>query len=140
MNTTTKKLLRQTNLIMGGIITFFVIFLAVFASFIAPYHPVDDADLMVSEEPPSATFWFGTDNQGRPVKAGTYTVNIEAAREHGTYQIIKQTMDFPGVARQIDVEFSFQGSGLLIETIGRDSLFTLRSKIKQLSGLSLDGR
>jgi len=67
MNTTTKKLLRQTNLIMGGIITFFVIFMAIFASFLAPYHPVDDADLMVSEEPPSATFWFGTDNQGRDI-------------------------------------------------------------------------
>jgi len=67
MNTTTKKMLRQTNLIMGGIITLFVIFVAVFASFLAPYHPVDDADLMVSEEPPSATFWFGTDNQGRDI-------------------------------------------------------------------------
>ena len=67
MNTTTKKLLRQTNLIMGGIITLFVIFTAVFASFLAPYHPVDDADLMVSEEPPSAVFWFGTDNQGRDI-------------------------------------------------------------------------
>ncbi len=44
MNTITKKLLRQTNLIMGGIITLFVIFVAVFASFMAPYHPVDDAD------------------------------------------------------------------------------------------------
>ena len=67
MNTTTRKLLRQTNLIVGGIITLFVIFIAVFAPFLAPYHPVDDADLMVSEEPPSATFWFGTDNQGRDI-------------------------------------------------------------------------
>ncbi len=67
MNTTTKKLLRQTNLIVGGIITLSVIIVAVFASFLAPYHPFDDADLMVSEEPPSAVFWFGTDNQGRDV-------------------------------------------------------------------------
>ncbi len=49
MNTTTRKLLRQTNLILGGIITLFVIFVAIFASFLAPYHPVDDSDLMVSE-------------------------------------------------------------------------------------------
>ena len=60
MNTTTKKLLRQTNLIVGGIITLFVIFVAVAAPFLAPYHPIDDADLMVSDEPPNATFWFGT--------------------------------------------------------------------------------
>ena len=44
-----------------------VIILAVFAPLLAPFHPVDDADLMVSEEPPSSTFWFGTDNQGRDV-------------------------------------------------------------------------
>ena len=37
------------------------------------------------------------------MKAGTYTVYIEVAREHGTYQIIKQSMNFPGVARQIDL-------------------------------------
>jgi peptide/nickel transport system permease protein len=67
MNTTTRKILRQTNLIVGGIITLFVIFVAIFASFLAPYHPIDDADLMVSEEAPSATFWFGTDNQGRDI-------------------------------------------------------------------------
>jgi peptide/nickel transport system permease protein len=67
MNTTTKKILRQTNLIVGGIITLFVIFVAVFAPYLAPYHPIDDANLMVSEEPPSATFWFGTDNQGRDI-------------------------------------------------------------------------
>ena len=47
--------------------TLFVIFVAVFESYLAPYHPVDDADLMVSEETPSATFWFGTDNQGRDI-------------------------------------------------------------------------
>ena len=67
MNTTTKKLLRQTNLIVGGIITSFVILVALFAPFLAPFHPTDDADLMVSDEPPNATYWFGTDNQGRDI-------------------------------------------------------------------------
>jgi len=47
--------------------------------------------------------WDGKDNTGRLVKAGTYTVYIEAAREHGTYQIIRQEMDFSGVARKVDL-------------------------------------
>ena len=38
MNTATRKLLRQTNLIVGGLITLFVIFVAVFAAFLAPAH------------------------------------------------------------------------------------------------------
>jgi len=45
--------------------------------------------------------WDGKDNAGRLVKAGTYTVNIEAAREHGTYQIIRQDMDFSGVEKKV---------------------------------------
>ncbi len=67
MNKTVRKLLLRTNLLVGGAITAFVIILAVFAPFIAPFHPVDDADLMVSDEPPNQTYWFGTDNQGRDV-------------------------------------------------------------------------
>jgi hypothetical protein len=45
--------------------------------------------------------WDGKDNTGKPVKAGTYTVNIEASREHGTYQILRQEMDFNGTPKQI---------------------------------------
>jgi hypothetical protein len=45
--------------------------------------------------------WEGKDNTGKLVKAGTYTVYIEAAREHGTYQIMRQDMDFSGVAKKI---------------------------------------
>jgi FAD:protein FMN transferase len=48
-----------------------------------------------------ALVWDGKDNQGRLVKAGTYTVVIEAAREHGTYQIMRQVIDIPGAARQV---------------------------------------
>lgn len=35
----------------------------------------------------------GTDNDGKRLPSGKYTLCIEAAREHGTYQIIRQTMD-----------------------------------------------
>ena len=34
--------------------------------------------------------WDGKDNTGKMVKPGKHTVNIEAAREHGTYQIVRQ--------------------------------------------------
>ena len=47
--------------------------------------------------------WDGRDNQGKPVKAGTYTVCIEAAREHGTYQIIRQDIALSGVPKQLTV-------------------------------------
>jgi FAD:protein FMN transferase len=45
--------------------------------------------------------WDGKDNSGKPVKAGTYTVCIEAAREHGGYQIIRQEMDFSGAPKHV---------------------------------------
>jgi len=45
--------------------------------------------------------WDGKDNAGKPVRAGTYTVCIEAAREHGSYQIIRQELDFSGTAKHI---------------------------------------
>jgi thiamine biosynthesis lipoprotein len=45
--------------------------------------------------------WDGKDNKGKLVKAGKYTVCIEAAREHGTYQIIRQEMDFSGAPKQV---------------------------------------
>ena len=36
--------------------------------------------------------WDGKDDAGQPVKPGTYTILIEAAREHGTYQLIRQEL------------------------------------------------
>jgi thiamine biosynthesis lipoprotein ApbE len=48
--------------------------------------------------------WDGKDNAGKPVKAGKYTVCIEAAREHGTYQIYRQEMDFDGTPKQIPLQ------------------------------------
>lgn len=34
--------------------------------------------------------WDGTDDHKRPVKRGTYTVYLEAVREHGTYQLMRK--------------------------------------------------
>ncbi|HWC96922.1 MAG TPA: DUF2271 domain-containing protein [Candidatus Sulfopaludibacter sp.] len=40
--------------------------------------------------------WDGNDNSGKPVKAGQYTVMIEAAREHGGYSLLHREMNFDG--------------------------------------------
>lgn len=36
--------------------------------------------------------WNGLDDQGRKVKQGKYTLCIEAAREHGTYQVMRKAI------------------------------------------------
>jgi FAD:protein FMN transferase len=47
--------------------------------------------------------WDGKDDQGKPVKPGKFIVCIEAAREHGDYQLIRQEIDFAAGPRQINV-------------------------------------
>jgi FAD:protein FMN transferase len=47
--------------------------------------------------------WDGIDDFGRAVKAGTYIVLIEASREHGTYQLMHQEMNFNGVPKQFQL-------------------------------------
>lgn len=37
--------------------------------------------------------WDGKDDQGRVLASGRYTVLIEIVREHGTYQLMKQTLE-----------------------------------------------
>jgi thiamine biosynthesis lipoprotein len=44
--------------------------------------------------------WDGKDNEGKPVKAGKYTVVVEASREHGSYQIERHEMNFAGQPQQ----------------------------------------
>ena len=62
-----KKIKRQKNLMVGGSLTLLVAAMAVFAPWLAPYDPIDHADLMHSEEPPNRHYLFGTDNQGRDI-------------------------------------------------------------------------
>jgi FAD:protein FMN transferase len=45
--------------------------------------------------------WDGKDNAGQLVAPGTYTVCIEASREHGTNQIIRQEIDFSGAPTHV---------------------------------------
>ena len=48
--------------------------------------------------------WDGKDNAGKLVAAGKYMVFIEAAREHGTYQLMRQEMDFSGAPAKVDLK------------------------------------
>jgi FAD:protein FMN transferase len=47
--------------------------------------------------------WDGKDNAGKLVKPGKYTVCIEAAREHGTYGIMRQEIDFGGAPEHFTI-------------------------------------
>jgi thiamine biosynthesis lipoprotein len=44
--------------------------------------------------------WDGKDNAGKLVKAGRYTVLVEAAREHGGYSLTRHQIDFNGQPSQ----------------------------------------
>ncbi len=57
----------RLNLLIGGTIVVLFVIMALFAPLLSPYHPIDDADLMVSEQAPDSEFWFGTDSQGRDI-------------------------------------------------------------------------
>ncbi len=37
--------------------------------------------------------WDGKDNEGKPVKAGKYTICVEASREHGGYDVERHELD-----------------------------------------------
>lgn len=47
--------------------------------------------------------WDGKDNSGKLVKAGKYNVLVEATREHGTYQLMHQEIDFSGTPKQVEL-------------------------------------
>ena len=51
--------------------------------------------------------WDGKDNKGAAVKPGRYTVFIEASREHGGYQLLRQEIDLTGGPKQ----FALAGGG-----------------------------
>jgi FAD:protein FMN transferase len=47
--------------------------------------------------------WDGLDDRGKQVPSGKYTIYIEAAREHGTYQLIKQEVEWNGKPKYLDL-------------------------------------
>ena len=61
-----RRLLRRRGAMLGLVFVIFFVVLAVFAPYIAPYDPVATSWSSV-RKPPSAEFWFGTDEIGRDV-------------------------------------------------------------------------
>jgi hypothetical protein len=59
--------------------------------------------------------WDGKDNKGNPVKAGRYTVFIEATREHGTDQTMRQEMDFNGRPAQVTLPGGVELAGAMLD-------------------------
>jgi len=59
--------------------------------------------------------WDGKDDEGKFVKAGEYTVFIEVAREHGTYQILRQPMDFNGQPQQVTLPAGTEIGGATLD-------------------------
>ncbi len=62
----------------------------------------DIATISSATRPPGSYIlkWDGKDEEGKNVAADTYTIYIEAAREHGTYQLIKQEVVCKGKAQE----------------------------------------
>jgi thiamine biosynthesis lipoprotein len=68
---------------------------------------VDQQDLIATVSKPTRNpgqykvVWDGADDHGKPVSPGKFTLYIEAAREHGTYQLMKHEFD---LGTSFDVE------------------------------------
>jgi thiamine biosynthesis lipoprotein ApbE len=59
--------------------------------------------------------WDGRDDAGKPVAAGRYTIFVETAREHGTYQLMRQAMDFNGMPGKIDLKGNTEIAGATLD-------------------------
>lgn len=57
--------------------------------------------------------WDGKDNEGKLVQAGTYTVCVEIAREHGGYDLLKKEIDFNGKPAKADLPGKEEGKATL---------------------------
>lgn len=71
---------------------------------------VDDKDLVDAVSGPTRSAgnhkvgWDGLDDNGELLPPGTYTLHVEAAREHGTYQIIREKLELGEEEFELDLK------------------------------------
>lgn len=70
VNKPLRRFLRHRLAMVGVVMMALLVFLAVFAPWVAPYPP-DQIDLLGRNQPPSAKHWLGTDQTGRDVFSRT---------------------------------------------------------------------
>ncbi|AEV99583.1 hypothetical protein A4D02_27475 [Niastella koreensis] len=59
--------------------------------------------------------WDGKDDKGNYVKPGKYIVKIEAAREHGTHQLMRQEIDCDNTPKQINLPGNIEISSVSLD-------------------------
>ena len=59
--------------------------------------------------------WDGKDDHGVAVKPGTYTVYLEVAREHGTYQLMKHEFELGGKVFTAELKGNDEVKGATVE-------------------------
>lgn len=59
--------------------------------------------------------WDGKDDLGKPVEAGTYTIYIEAAREHGTYQMMSKEIECIKTPKKVDISGNVEVASAALE-------------------------
>ncbi len=69
-----------------------------------------------TRSPGKYTFnWNGKDDTGKLVPPGKYTVFIEAAREHGTYQLMHEEVDCNGQPAKVDLKGNIEIAGASLD-------------------------
>lgn len=58
--------------------------------------------------------WDGKNDKGELVKLGTYSIKIEAAREHGTHQLMTQELDFTKPQKLVSLNGNVEIAGATI--------------------------
>jgi len=64
--------------------------------------------------------WDGKDDQGVLVKPGKYVVKIEVSREHGTYQLMRQELDWNGTPQKFALNGNAEVAGLSLDYRKKD--------------------
>jgi FAD:protein FMN transferase len=59
--------------------------------------------------------WDGKDDKGNLVKPGKYTIKIEATREHGTYQLMRQEVDLNETPQLINLPGNLEISSVSLD-------------------------